>query len=86
MGIFPPNRFQVAHGFRWVTRSPPRPDLLVDEARLRNTSFGHRIPPETRVRGLEATRRALATGELGRRVRDSLESAGRVGHGTVFSA
>jgi hypothetical protein len=60
--------------------------LISDPARLRNTSWFHRMPPESRQIGLDRLVRELATGELERRVAAANAIAERTGHGTVFVA
>jgi ubiquinone/menaquinone biosynthesis C-methylase UbiE len=59
---------------------------LADPARLRNTSFWHRLDEATRRRGIEALRRDLESGALDERVRLARTKAERHGHGTVFAA
>ncbi len=59
--------------------------LLADPERLRNTSFWHRLPEDIRTRGVERLAADLKSGVLASRVRDSLQRAAEVGHGTVFA-
>lgn len=62
------------------------PRGLADPARLRNTSFWHRIDQATRREGLDALERDLRSGALDRRVQESLRLAEAHGHGSVFVA
>ena len=62
------------------------PEAMADPDRLRNTSFFQRLAPEVQRAGLEALRRDLRSGVLEERVRESLRTAERSGHGTVFAA
>jgi ubiquinone/menaquinone biosynthesis C-methylase UbiE len=62
------------------------PLRLAGPAYLRNNSWYHRIPDEVRREGLARLEADLRTGVLEERIRNSLEVAVRVGHGTVFAA
>jgi ubiquinone/menaquinone biosynthesis C-methylase UbiE len=62
------------------------PALIADEARLRNTSYWHRMDETTRRAGLARLRADLRSGELARKVARGLELARQWGHATVIVA
>jgi ubiquinone/menaquinone biosynthesis C-methylase UbiE len=59
---------------------------LADPEVLRNTSLWHRTSAEARERAVQALRRDLDSGELERRVAESVALAEETGHGTLFAA
>jgi demethylmenaquinone methyltransferase/2-methoxy-6-polyprenyl-1,4-benzoquinol methylase len=61
-------------------------EALADPARLRNTSFFQRLPPDRQRAGVAALRRDLGNGRLEDRVREGLRLAEQHGHGCVFAA
>ena len=60
--------------------------LIADPEHLRNTSWFHRMPPESQKEGLARLAEELSTGALEERVAASNAVAARTGHGTVFVA
>lgn len=62
------------------------PYRLAGPAYLRNTSFWHRLDPQTRRAGLARLEADLRSGALQERVEASVQAATRTGHGTVFAA